>query len=159
MATRVTLRRLEGLEFTAESGSGHRLHLDAGELVGGGDAGMRPTEAILLALGACSAMDVASILAKMRQAPSVHEVTVEAHQRDEHPRIFDSIKVTHRFEGDVAESSVRRAIWLSAARYCPVHAMLAASVAIADGYEIWRDGRDVARGMVPVDGETPPRLD
>ena len=150
---RVTLRRVDGLHWTVESASGHRVDLDAAPDVGGVDAGMRPTEAVLMALGACSAMDVCAILVKMRQPPGAHEVTVEGVQRQEHPRVFESIDVFHRLEGVLLEANVRRAIFLSITRYCPVHAMLAASVRVTDRYEIWDGGELLASGTVDADDE------
>ena len=51
-------------------------------------------------------------------------------QRDEHPRIFIRIDVRHELEGQgLSETAVRRSIELSAGKYCPVNAMLAAGPA------------------------------
>ena len=144
----VTLRRGEGLCFTATSPEGHRVTLDTSPAIGGTGAGMRPTEALLMALGACGAMDVASMLRKMRTEPEAHEVLVEGTQREEHPRVFTSITVTHRIKGHVPEANVRRAITLSTTRYCPVHAMLAQAVAINDRYQLLRDGACIAAGVI-----------
>ena len=53
----------EGRRFTAESSSGHTVVFDDSH----GNAGQRPIEAVLLALGGCTAFDVIGILRKMRQ--------------------------------------------------------------------------------------------
>lgn len=144
MATRtVTLRQVHDMRFDALSGSGH-----AGSLDGTSATAMSPTEAVLMALGACGAMDVASILRKMRHEPESHEVIVSGEQRPDHPRKFTSITVTHRVAGDVPEANLRRAVFLSSTRYCPVHAMLAPTVDITDRYEIWSNGRLVAEGTI-----------
>jgi putative redox protein len=113
---------------------------------------LRPTEAILMALGACAAMDVAALLRKMRQSPDAYEVRVSGVQRAEHPHVFTAITVSHRLTGTSAEPQVRRAIALSIGRYCPVYAMLAPTVPIRVEYQI-NDGtgRQTASGVVPPD--------
>jgi putative redox protein len=109
--------------FRATTGSGRTI-------VFGPDAAMNelsPVETLAAALAACSAMDVVSILEKKRQVWDTYRVEVAADQRDEYPQIFTRIDVTHVLEGaQVNERAVRRAIELSAARYCPVNAMVSA---------------------------------
>jgi putative redox protein len=113
---------------------------------------MRPTEALLASLGACGAIDVASLLRKMREAPDAYEVRVSGTQRSEHPRVYTSITISHRLTGTSAEAQVRRAIALSIGRYCPVYAMLAPTVPIRVEYQI-RDatGSLTASGTVTPD--------
>jgi putative redox protein len=123
MATKVASVALEGdgLRFTGRSGSGHVVTLDNSA----GDAGMRPSELVPMALAGCTAMDVISILRKKRQDVRSYEVTARGVQADEHPNAFTRIDVTHVVEGpDVEVDAVRRAIELSATRYCSVGATL-----------------------------------
>jgi putative redox protein len=111
-----------GLHFEATTGSGHRIAVD--DL--SDDHGPRPMEYVLAALGACGGMDVAAILVKKRQRVTRHEVSVRGQQREEHPRIFTKVTLTHHVDGPQLDpEAVRRAIELSATRYCPVNAMLA----------------------------------
>jgi putative redox protein len=111
-----------GLHFKATTGSGHTLAVD--DL--SDDHGPRPMEYVLVALGACGGMDVAAILVKKRQRVTRHEVSVVGQQREEHPRLFTTITLTHQVEGaQLDPEAVRRAIELSATKYCPVNAMLA----------------------------------
>ena len=53
--------------FIGESGSGHAIVLDGAPDHGGRNIGMRPMEALLIGVGACSAFDVVTILRKGRQ--------------------------------------------------------------------------------------------
>jgi putative redox protein len=86
-----------------------------------------PVETLVTALAACSAMDVVSILTKKRQVLTSYRIEVAADQRDEYPQILTRVEVTHDLEGTVLlEQAVRRAIQLSASKYCPVNAMLSA---------------------------------
>lgn len=151
-----------GLRLEVETGSGHRLVLDTTE----GDGGPRPAEMLLVAQAGCTAMDVASILAKKRQVVDRYEVEVVGEQRDDpYPHVYTRIDVVHRVEGPaVEEAAVRRAIELSATKYCTVTAQLAAGVAeIHHRYVIRRgagDGAEVLEGEVVVTGpgESPDAL-
>ena len=86
-----------------------------------------PVETVAAALAACSAMAVISILEKKRQVVDTYRVEVRADQRAEYPQVYTRIDVTHIVEGTVVlEAAVRRAVELSAAKYCPVNAMVSA---------------------------------
>lgn len=140
-----------GLRFTARTGSGHELVLDDGA----GDAGPRPVEMLLVAQAGCTGMDVMSILRKKRQVLTSYEVSVSAEQRDDQPAIFTRADVVHLVEGPaVDEAAVRRAIELSATKYCSVAAMLSAgTVEIHHRYRILGpDGADPIEGEVMVTG-------
>ena len=109
--------------FAADPSSGHAMAFDDRQSNQGGS----PVETILMALGACSAMDVVSIAAKKRQAIDEYRLHVRGSQRDEYPQIFTSIEVVHEFVGrDLSEAALRRSIELSATKYCPVNAMVSA---------------------------------
>ena len=88
---------------------------------------LSPVETIVVSLGACTAMDIVSIATKKRQQISMYRIHVSAEQRDEYPQILTRIDVTHEVEGPAVEAAaIRRAIELSALKYCPVNAMLSA---------------------------------
>jgi putative redox protein len=140
MSTKTVTGRLEGdgLRLVATTGSGHTIVMDDAA----GNAGPRPAEVLVLAQAGCTAMDVVSILRKKRQAISRYEIRVAGEQRDDpHPHVFERIRIVHVVEGDVAVETVRRAIELSATKYCTVTANLASGVAeIRHAYIV----RDVA---------------
>jgi putative redox protein len=135
-----------GLRFTVHTGSGHDIVLDTVE----GNAGPRPVEMLLVAQAGCTGMDVISILQKKRLAVTRYEVAVTAEQRDSQPATFSRADVVHIVEGPtVDEASVRRAIELSATKYCSVAAMLSAgTVEIHHRYRIVG-----AAGTAPIEGE------
>ena len=86
-----------------------------------------PVESVVVALAACSAMDVIGILEKKRQVIDAYTVEVRGEQRDEYPQVLTRADVLHVVEGTVVlEKAVRRAIELSATKYCPVNAMISA---------------------------------
>jgi putative redox protein len=124
MSTKTATIRLidDRMRFEASVGSGHAIVLDDGE----GDAGARPAELLGAALGGCTAMDVISILRKKRQAVRHYEVRVSGVQGEDHPHAFSRFDVVHVIDGDAIDpEAVRRAIELSATRYCSVGATLA----------------------------------
>jgi putative redox protein len=137
MASEVRLSLVDGLKFDVHTKSGHTLRIDTTEASGGEGSAPSPMELQLAALGGCGAMDVLSILRKMRQEVTAYDVTVTAERALEHPRVFTSAVIHHSFRGrDVGEAYVRRAIWLSMSKYCPVFALLSPEVAIRETFEI-----------------------
>ncbi len=120
-----TLTHTDGMAFTTEL-DGHRFTIDAAPEHGGADTGPRPKPMLLTALGGCTAMDVVSILKKMRQSWTKLEVSVDAELTDDHPRMFESYDVRFEVEGPVDPGRLARAVALSRDRYCGVSAMLRA---------------------------------
>ncbi len=111
------------MRFVATTGSARSIVF--GDTIQSGE--LSPVESVAVSLAACSAMDVISIAAKKRQEIARYEVRVEAIQRDEYPQILVRADVIHEVEGPgVDEAAIRRAIELSATKYCPVNAMLSA---------------------------------
>ena len=102
----------------------------------GDDVAPGPKETLLAALVGCTGMDVASLLRKKRQAVDTYEVEVSAESAADHPRVFTAITVEHRVSGAVEPEPLRRSIELSATRYCPVNAMLSATVRIEHRYRL-----------------------
>ena len=123
----VRLEHRGGMAFHADPSSGHPMDFDDRT----SDTGASPVETVLSALGACSAMDVVSILAKKRQDVTAYRIDVRGLQRDEYPQVYLEITLTHEVDGrDLSEAAVRRAIELSALKYCPVNAMLSAGATV-----------------------------
>jgi len=147
-----TLVHEGGMRFAATTGSARAIVY--GDVIEQGE--LSPVETIAVSLGACSAMDVISIAAKKRQQISRYEVHVEATQRDEFPQILTLATVTHDVEGPVVEeAAIRRAIELSATKYCPVNAMLSAGATeIHHRYVVTNTGHEPfrAEGEVVVTG-------
>ncbi len=141
-----------GLRFVATTGSTRTIvfgdAFERGEL--------SPVESVVVSLAACSAMDVIAIAGKKRQVVNRYEVHVEAQQRDEYPQVLTRADLIHVLEGPgVEEAAIRRAIELSATKYCPVNAMLSAGATeIHHGYRLRNTGHEPfeAEGEVVVTG-------
>ena len=139
MAVKTASVELDGtnLRFVARAGSGHSLVLDDVR----GDTGPRPAELIPMALAGCTAMDVISILRKKRQEVTRYEVRAEGVQMDHHPNAFTRIDVVHIVEGPAIDvDALRRAIELSATKYCSVGATLSSGITEIHHAYLVRDG-------------------
>jgi len=119
--------------FMGTSESGHTIVLDAN----GGSSAPSPLENVLISLGACSSVDIVSILEKTRQAVTGCRVDISGTRVDTVPKLFSDIHLHFVITGnDVAEKHVDRAVSLSADKYCSVALMLNKSVNITHDFEI-----------------------
>jgi len=101
-----------------------------------------PVEMLLVALGACTATDVAGILAKKRQHVTSYVIEVSGTRRDEYPRKYMAMKVHHIFTGrSISPAAVAHAIELSDTKYCSVAATLRPGVEIQTSFEIIEEPR------------------
>jgi putative redox protein len=126
------------MAFHAEPSSGHPMEFDDRQ----SNTGASPVETVLSALGSCSAMDVVGIMAKKRQDMTAYRILVTGLQRDEYPQVYTEVTITHEVDGHgISEAAVRRAIELSALKYCPVNAMLSAgATTVHHRYRIHSEG-------------------
>ncbi len=132
-----TVTWVDGLQFVAETPSGHAFVIDAVPDVGGRNTGPRPMELLAAGVASCTAMDVISILHKMQQKVTSLRVHVNGEQAAEHPKRFTSIHVQYTIIGyGVAEDKVVRAIELSQTKYCSAMASLRPGAPITFSYTI-----------------------
>lgn len=134
---RAIVKQLQGITFVGKTDSNHWVTMDGPEEFGGSNAGTRPKELILLALGGCTGSDVVSILRKKRVPLESFEVHFTAEVAEEHPQVYKSIHMEFVLGGDgIKPADVERAIELSETKYCSVSAMLRGNVAITHSYRI-----------------------
>ena len=124
--------------FRATSGSGHSVQMDGPPDHGGKDLGPRPMEMMLMGLGGCSSFDVMSILQKSRQDVTACHAELEAERADAVPAVFTRIHLHFVVTGaGLKEAHVKRAVELSAEKYCSASIMLgAAGVEVSHSYAI-----------------------
>ncbi len=136
--------QVEGLTLLGKADSGHWIVMDAAPDVGGDDGGIRPFEDFLVALAGCTAMDVISILKKMRVPFLRLRTKLFAERKDEHPKIPKFIQMTYIIEGNPEEidtKKVEKAISLSQDKYCSVSAVVKmAGIPVEWKYEIVKPG-------------------
>ena len=125
------------MTFVGESGSGHSVVMDGAPESGGRNLGFRPMEMLLLGMGGCTAFDVVSILKKSRQAIVDCEVELEAERAEEIPKVFTRIHAHFIVSGkELDEIKVKKAVELSADKYCSASRMLEHTATITHDFEI-----------------------
>ena len=128
---------VENLKFIGDAPSGHTIALDGPPEAGGDDSAVRPGELTLVALGGCTGIDVVLILKKMRVEFESFEVVVDAEPAEEVPKVWVKLNVKYIIKGkNIDESKVKKAITLSAEKYCAVSAMLGKTAEITHDFEI-----------------------
>ncbi len=121
--------------FEARSGSGHAVVTGS---VGRADHdGASPMELLLIAIAGCTAIDVVSILEKMREPLGGLTVDIAGTRAVEHPRYFTAIEITYRAKGaGMSREKVERAVQLSHSTYCSALASIRPDCAVTSRIEI-----------------------
>ena len=129
---------VENMAFVAESDSGHAVVMDGPQELGGRNLGPRPMEMLLMSIGACSSVDVVMILKKARQNITDCWCELSAKRADSDPKVFTEIHLQFVVTGkELGESHVKRAVELSAEKYCSASIMAArGGCKVTHGYEI-----------------------
>jgi putative redox protein len=117
-----TTKWIKELSFEGNYG-GHVVKTDTTKE---GSTGMNPKRLLLCSLSACSGMDVVGILDKMKVEYTKLEITAQAEQTEEHPKVFKEIFLTYTTDASKEDADkVKRAVELSKDKYCGISAMLA----------------------------------
>lgn len=133
--TKATLRWQGGLRFEAQSGSGHKVVLDA--VSRPEHAGPSPMELFLIGVAGCTAMDVAAILEKMRQPLTGLEVEIVGSRAETHPKYFTAVSLVYHLWGEgLVLEKVQRAVELSHQTYCSALASLRPDCQVESRIEI-----------------------
>ena len=137
--TKASLKWARELIFNGMTPRGYDLDFDERS-----EWGCTPTEALLLAVGGCMAMDVVSILDKMRCPVSALSMDMEADRADDHPRRFTKMRIALRVSGaELTEEKLDRAIALSRDKYCSVFHSIRPDIPL-----------EVERTIVPAEAES-----
>ena len=112
-----TLTWERDLVFTATTQRGYDIEFDADM-----EWGCMPVEGVLLSLAGCMAIDVVSILTKMRCPPESFRMEFEGERNPTPPQRYLRIRQVLFLAGEgLAEDKVRRAVSLSQEKYCSVY--------------------------------------
>ncbi len=125
----------------------HTIPVDAVEQFGGRGYGPQPKGLMLSALAGCTAMDVTSLLDKMKVPFEAFTVDVSGEMADQHPKVYTRATIRYEFSADTtsfAEKKVLRAIDLSLNSYCGIAATMKHSTEIS--YELVLNGSVIASG-------------
>ncbi len=127
------VRWVDGMQFVGMDSGGHSVVLSGDDQ----QAGVRPSEMLLVALASCTAVDVVEIMAKKRKPLRALEIVITGERDPQPPWPYRRIKVNYRLSGDgLTEKAVSQAIALSSEKYCSVAATVRGVAAIETTFEI-----------------------
>jgi len=122
----------QDLIFTATTQRGYDMEFDANVQMG-----CMPLEGLLLSLAGCMAIDVVSILNKMRCPLSSMSMKIHGKRSETPPQRILSVVLELYLKGDdLAEEKVRRAVSLSSEKYCSVRHSLRDDIDIQTVFHI-----------------------
>jgi putative redox protein len=140
--TKAIIRLVDDDLFVGITPGGHALALDTDSQR---SVAASPVELLLVALGSCTATDVASILKKKRQRVTNYTIEVSGERRTDYPRSYTSMHVRHIITGiGISPKAVAQAIELSETKYCSVAATLRPQVEIQSTFEIIEEPRETS---------------
>ena len=131
-----------GMQFVAETGSGHTLVMDGAPDEtkpenGGANLAPRPMETVLAGTGGCTAYDVVLILKRGRHDVRGCSVKLTSERAPTDPKVFTKIHMHFIVTGRaLAASAVERAIALSHDKFCSATIMLGKTAEITTGFEL-----------------------
>lgn len=132
MAT-TTVKWVTGQQFVGIDSTRHSVVLSTADE----GVGMKPSELVLVALAACTAVDVVDILAKKRTPLAGLEISASAEQDSDPPWAFRKIHLVYCLKGEgLTPKNVEQAIQLSEEKYCSVAATLRGVAEITWEYHI-----------------------
>lgn len=127
----------DGVQFVAETGSGHAFVIDGAPEVGGRNTGPRPMETVLAGAGACTASDVVVILKRSGQDVTGCRVDLKADRAPTDPKVFTAIHMHFVVRGRALKRNiVENAVRLSHEKYCSATAMLVKTAEVTRDLEL-----------------------
>lgn len=127
----IELTWVEQQRFLGVDSAGHSMLLSPPT-----DVGVKPSEALLIALAACAAHDVVEILHKQRAGLTQLNVLVTGEQAPDPPWPYQRIHLLFRVAGVTTHERLERAIDLALNKYCSVRASLSADVEVTFAAEL-----------------------
>jgi putative redox protein len=99
--------------------------------------GVKPSDMLLVALGACTAVDIVNILEKKRLNLSALDIKISGEQDADPPWTFRKVHVEYTLRGQgLTDKAVEQAIALSEEKYCSVAATVRGVVEITNTFHI-----------------------
>jgi len=128
-----TVRWISGKRFVGIDSTNHSVVLSTPDE----GVGMKPSDLLLVALAACTAVDVVEILTKKRITLTILEITATGEQDSNPPWTFRKIHLVYKLGGKgLTKIAVEQAIQLSEEKYCSVASTLRGVAEITTSYEM-----------------------
>jgi putative redox protein len=135
---KITLQRLNNaVHMQAMNEDGNTIDIDGAPEIGGENKGFRPMQLLAAGAGACSSIDIVSILQKQREELKDLKVEISAEREaGKTPSLFTTIHLHYILSGNPDPKKVERALELSLTKYCSVVKILEKTAEISYTYEI-----------------------
>lgn len=119
---RIELNRLDNdFYFEAKNEEGNVIHFDASPAIGGHNKGVRPMQALLMAMGGCSAIDIILILKKQKQEIKDFKIIIDGErEQGKEPALWEKAHMVFELKGNIDLEKAKRAVQLSMEKYCSV---------------------------------------
>lgn len=119
-------------QFESNNPSNHKLTMfSVADEENKDTVGFGPKALMLSSLAGCSALDVISLLKKMRAEVEDFKIEITAELTEEHPKFYNKVKVDYHFTGSELQSEkIQKAVNLSVTKYCGVMEMFRQFAAI-----------------------------
>ncbi|HZY43675.1 MAG TPA: OsmC family protein [Anaerolineae bacterium] len=133
MESTTTVRWITGQQYVGIDSTNHSIVLSTKHE----NVGVKPSDVLLIALAACTAVDVVDILAKKRMPIDSLEIITTGQQDEDPPWTFRKIHLKYRLSGkELNDTAVAQAIDLAEEKYCSVSATLRGVAEITTEFEI-----------------------
>jgi putative redox protein len=128
-----SVRWVSGKQFIGIDSTSHSVVLSTPDE----GVGMKPSDLLLVALAACTAVDVVEILTKKRIKLNRLEIHASGEQDSDPPWTFRKIQLLYSVGGKgLTAKAVEQAIQLSEEKYCSVASTLRGVAAITTSFEL-----------------------
>ena len=128
-----TVKWIDGKKFIGIDSTHHSVVLSSADE----GVGVKPSDLLLIAVAACSAVDVVDILEKKRMPLNHLEISATGEQDQDPPWTFRKIQIHYRIGGKkLTEKAVSQAIQLAIEKYCSVAATIRDTAQIITEFEI-----------------------
>ncbi len=129
---RIHLKQIDqDYQFVTTDEAGQQITMDIPVDQGGHGSGVRPMQALLCALGGCSAVDIVMILKKQKETIENFEMIIDGERQvGKEPALWETIHIIFKLKGTMTQERAEKACTLSIDKYCSVAATLRAAGAV-----------------------------
>ncbi len=126
---RIHLKQIDqDYQFVTTDEAGQTMTMDIPVDQGGHGNGVRPMQALLSALGGCSAVDIVMILKKQKETIEQFEMVIDGERQvGKEPALWETIHIVFKLKGSMSKERAEKACALSMDKYCSVAATLRAA--------------------------------
>ncbi len=126
---------VEAMRFVGRADSGHDVRFES--VACEGHVSPSPIELFLIGIAGCTAIDVVSILRKMREPLSDLAIATSATRAADNPKRITAIELVYTLRGrGLSREKAERAVELSRGTYCSALASLREDCAVSSRIEI-----------------------